>query len=58
MKTLSFVVAALALTFTAHAAAAQKIDLTGEWAFEVQTEAGSGSPPLIFNTRANWAKPT
>ena len=48
MKTLSFVVVALALTFSARAASAQKFDLTGEWAVEVQTEAGSGSPTLIF----------
>jgi hypothetical protein len=42
MKHLSVVaiVAALALT----SVAAQKFDMTGEWVFEVQTDAGTGSP--------------
>jgi len=48
MKTLSFVVLALALTVTAHAATAQKFDLSGEWVVEVQTEAGAGSPTFVF----------
>jgi hypothetical protein len=46
MKKLSFVVAAL--LFCAVTAAAQKFDLTGEWAFEVQTDQGSGSPTIIL----------
>jgi hypothetical protein len=42
MKHLSAValVAALAVT----SVAAQKSDMTGEWVFEVQTDAGTGSP--------------
>ena len=32
----------------AASVAAQKIDLTGEWAFEVQTDQGSGSPSIVF----------
>ena len=47
-------------------AAAQKSDMTGEWVFEVQTDAGSGSPTFVLkqagdkvtgNTRASSAKP-
>lgn len=30
------------------AASAAAVDVTGEWAFEVQTDAGSGSPTLTF----------
>jgi hypothetical protein len=30
------------------AAGAQKFDLTGEWAFEVQTDQGSGSPAITL----------
>jgi hypothetical protein len=41
MKTFSFVVAAFIMAATVSA---QKYDMTGEWAFEVQTDAGSGSP--------------
>jgi hypothetical protein len=28
--------------------AQDKIDLTGEWTFDVQTEAGTGSPTFVF----------
>jgi hypothetical protein len=47
MKKLSLVVIS---TFVLAAAtmAAQKIDLTGEWAFEVQTDQGSGSPAITL----------
>jgi hypothetical protein len=48
MKTLSFAVIVLALTFSAAPTAYQKFDLSGEWAVEVQTEAGSGSPTFVF----------
>lgn len=41
MKTLSAVALTLALAATL---AAQKNDMTGEWVFEVQTDAGTGSP--------------
>jgi hypothetical protein len=43
MKTLSTVVLVVAFVMSATLAA-QKYDMTGEWAFEVQTDAGSGSP--------------
>ena len=46
MKKLSLVVVALALS--AVAITAQKFDLTGEWAFEVQTDQGSGSPTIVL----------
>jgi hypothetical protein len=42
MKTL-IVVAAVACAL-ATTVAAQKFDMTGEWVFEVQTDAGTGSP--------------
>jgi hypothetical protein len=48
MNTLSFAVITLALTFSAAPAAYQKVDLSGEWVVEVQTEAGSGSPTFVF----------
>ena len=41
MKTLSVVLVAMLL---AAPLAAQKFDMTGEWAFEVTTDAGTGSP--------------
>lgn len=41
MKILSVVVVAVAL---AAGVSAQTFDMTGEWTFEVQTDAGSGSP--------------
>ena len=47
------VVLAIALVFLAGSVAAlaqapAKIDVTGAWAFEVQTEAGSGTPQVTF----------
>src|SRR5262245_2312565 len=42
MKTLSVVLVAAFLFVTT--VTAQKFDMTGEWVFEVQTDAGSGSP--------------
>jgi hypothetical protein len=41
---LSFVLAAA----VAAAAAQAKIDLTGDWVFDVQTEAGAGSPSFTL----------
>ena len=38
----------MALAFSSALLAAQKTDLTGEWAFEVQTDQGSGSPTVIL----------
>ena len=46
MKKLLLVVLALALS--ASSIAAQKFDLTGDWAFEVQTDQGSGSPSIVL----------
>ena len=46
MKKLSLLI--LALAVSAAAVAAQKFDLTGEWAFEVQTDQGSGSPAIVL----------
>ena len=40
-------VAAVAIAAPGIAAQA-KTDLTGEWVFDVQTEAGSGSPSFVF----------
>jgi hypothetical protein len=37
------------VTFAAAMVAAQgKIDITGKWTFEVQTEAGTGTPTVTF----------
>jgi hypothetical protein len=46
MKTLLLVV--IALVVCVAGTAAQKFDLTGEWAFEVQTDQGSGSPAITL----------
>jgi hypothetical protein len=41
--------AGVAIVFTAAALAAQgKVDLTGKWVFDVQTEAGGGTPTVTF----------
>ena len=42
-----FAVAVVAFLLSVSAAA-QKIDLSGEWIFDVQTDAGAGSPTFIF----------
>lgn len=52
MRTLALRLAAaaaavVALVAIGHAQAA-KVDLTGKWAFTVQTEAGSGSPAVTM----------
>jgi len=47
IRVLPVVVFAAAL-FTAVTADAQGTDVTGEWAFEVQTDQGSGSPTITF----------
>lgn len=46
MKTFSLSAAAILVAVTA--VAAQKYDMTGEWAFEVQTDAGSGTPTFVL----------
>lgn len=49
----AIVIAAIALVCLAGAAAGRaqapaKIDVTGAWAFEVQTQAGTGTPQVTF----------
>ena len=51
MKKLPFVV--IAALFAVTALAAQKFDLTGDWAFEVQTDQGSGSPAIVLKQDGN-----
>ena len=46
MKKLTLVLTAFALAVTV--AAAQKFDISGEWVFDVQTDAGGGSPTFVF----------
>jgi hypothetical protein len=46
MKTFSLCAAAILVAATT--VAAQKYDMTGEWAFEVQTDAGSGTPTFVL----------
>jgi hypothetical protein len=43
-------ITAIAICLAGHAAAQvpTKIDVTGAWAFEVQTEAGTGTPLVTF----------
>jgi hypothetical protein len=38
----------IAAMLFAPAVGAQKFNLTGEWAFEVQTDQGSGSPTIVL----------
>ena len=46
-KTLTSLATALAIC-AAEAAQTAKVDLTGKWAFSVQTDAGAGSPTMTF----------
>ena len=52
MKQIAFrlliVAVAVAALSAIGAAQADKVDLTGKWAFQVQTEAGAGSPTFTF----------
>jgi uncharacterized protein (DUF2147 family) len=41
-------IAAIALTAAVAAAQAAKVDLTGKWTFNVQTDAGSGTPAVTL----------
>jgi hypothetical protein len=41
-------VAAMALLVISPAAAQQKLNITGKWVFEVQTEAGTTTPTATF----------
>src|SRR5215467_16334714 len=47
MKRLMIALCALAVTSAAHAGQA-KTDVTGKWAFSVQTDAGSGTPTVTL----------
>lgn len=42
------VAAAVALSAAVVAAQPSKVDLTGKWTFNVQTDAGSGTPTVTF----------
>jgi hypothetical protein len=44
----AFVAACLAGAAVVHTQAPAKVDVTGAWAFEVQTEAGTGTPTVTF----------
>ena len=46
-KSILVVVMAL-LVVSATAAAQQKLNITGKWVFEVQTDAGTGTPTVTF----------
>lgn len=43
-----FMAALAALVMTAAAAQAQKVDVTGDWTFSVETGMGSGTPAITF----------
>jgi len=47
---LGVAITAIAICLVGHAAAQApaKVDVTGAWAFEVQTEAGTGTPLVTF----------
>ena len=44
----AFMAACLAGTAVVQGQAPAKLDVTGAWAFEVQTEAGTGTPTVTF----------
>ena len=41
-------VAAMALLVISGAAAQQKLNITGKWVFDVQTDGGTGTPTVTF----------
>jgi phage gp45-like len=47
-KLKSVLVVVIALLVVATAAAQQKLNITGKWVFEVQTDAGTGTPTVTF----------
>ena len=47
-KAKSILVVAMALLVVSAAAAQQKLNITGKWVFEVQTDAGTGTPTVTF----------
>jgi hypothetical protein len=48
IKLKAILVVVLALLVVSTAAAQQKLNLTGKWVFEVQTDAGTGTPTVTF----------
>jgi hypothetical protein len=48
LRRASLVVAAVVLVAAGAAAQGSKVDLTGEWLFSVQTDAGTGEPTVTF----------
>ena len=44
----SILVVVMALLVVSAAAAQQKLNITGKWVFEVQTDAGTGTPTVTF----------
>ena len=49
MSTVRFIaVAALVMLGATLATAQQKLNITGKWVFEVQTDAGTGTPTVTF----------
>ena len=47
-KAKSILVVVMALLVVSAAAAQQKLNITGKWVFEVQTDAGTGTPTVTF----------
>ena len=47
-KLKSVLVIVLALLVVSTVAAQQKLNITGKWVFEVQTDAGTGTPTVTF----------
>lgn len=47
-RTLAVLVLICAVAASGAAGQSQKFDVTGTWAFEVQTDAGTGSPTITF----------
>ena len=48
LRSMVLVMAMAALAVPPPALAQSKVDVTGSWAFEVQTEAGTGTPQVTF----------
>ena len=47
-KAKSILVVVMALLVVSATAAQQKLNITGKWVFEVQTDAGTGTPTVTF----------
>ena len=50
---LTAMVALLPIAATAHAQAAGKVDVTGKWAFSVQSDVGTGTPTVTFTQKGD-----